>query len=175
MRKDLEAQILERYPELFKKSESPSREPVLRWGFECEDGWFTLIDALCATIMSEVHYLRQKLQDVEERLRHPESLADWQRTEYTPLYLAELRAQLANATSQLPTLTSVKQKWGALEVYPHNRTLDLERLIEFAHRLSLRICELCGTTVDARPREGRWIRVTCPSCSTKSDGPVWQP
>ncbi len=43
--------LFDRYPELFSNARNQeSREPIA-WGITCGDGWFSLIDSLCAYLM----------------------------------------------------------------------------------------------------------------------------
>lgn len=43
--------LLDRYPALFTPREDDDMPNVVRaWGFECGDGWFSLLDTLCAEI-----------------------------------------------------------------------------------------------------------------------------
>ena len=45
--------LCEKYPEIFRdRFESPSNSAMC-YGFECDDGWFTLIDRLCACLQNE--------------------------------------------------------------------------------------------------------------------------
>ncbi len=50
MREDLDRLLCERYPELFADRQLPSTESAMGRGFECDDGWFDLIDSLCYSI-----------------------------------------------------------------------------------------------------------------------------
>ena len=47
----LDGLLCKRYPEIFKMRHAPMTETAMCWGFECGDGWFELIDCLCASIM----------------------------------------------------------------------------------------------------------------------------
>lgn len=60
MRDDLVAHLHERYPLIFAElsaSGAPDadapRSPLAARGFECGDGWFDLIEALCHTLQAE--------------------------------------------------------------------------------------------------------------------------
>lgn len=43
MRKELENKLIETYPELLGKH--------LKWGIDCDDGWYDLIESLCENII----------------------------------------------------------------------------------------------------------------------------
>jgi hypothetical protein len=60
MNPDLDARLCESYPDIFKSAQLQNGK--LAWHFECEDGWFFIIDTLCTLITS--HRLRSGDQQV---------------------------------------------------------------------------------------------------------------
>lgn len=60
MRRELDEQLCRKYPEIFAQRGLPMNQTAMCWGFECGDGWYKLIDDLCAKIM-----LVSKLANVE--------------------------------------------------------------------------------------------------------------
>lgn len=50
MSPELEHQLVERYPKLFDGYGAPPDKSLLAFGFECGDGWFDLLDTLCAQL-----------------------------------------------------------------------------------------------------------------------------
>ncbi len=50
MRAELESLLYEHYPQIFIYRKLPSMPSCMARGIECGDGWFGLIDALCAEI-----------------------------------------------------------------------------------------------------------------------------
>ena len=50
MRKEFEDQLYERYPEIFSELRQSKGKGGTFRGIACGDGWFTLIDTLCAEI-----------------------------------------------------------------------------------------------------------------------------
>lgn len=51
MRLELDELLCRRYPELFRDRHGDRQKTSMCWGFACDDGWFALIDVLCAEIM----------------------------------------------------------------------------------------------------------------------------
>jgi hypothetical protein len=47
MKKELDRQLCEKYPELFRGRHKSRQETCMCWGFECGEGWFGLISDLC--------------------------------------------------------------------------------------------------------------------------------
>lgn len=54
MRQELDDLLCQRYPELFRDRHGDMAETSMCWGFRCGDGWFGIIDRLCAEIASQV-------------------------------------------------------------------------------------------------------------------------
>lgn len=56
MRPELQKQLFDNYPELFKEKDLPPTQSIMCFGFECNDGWFNLLDCLCKSIVSYQKY-----------------------------------------------------------------------------------------------------------------------
>lgn len=54
MRKELDDLLCERYPDLFCNRHASPFESGMHYGFTCGDGWFDLIERLCAAISAKV-------------------------------------------------------------------------------------------------------------------------
>ena len=50
MRKELDDLLCARYPAILRDRHGSRPETGICWGFECGDGWFAIIDELCAFI-----------------------------------------------------------------------------------------------------------------------------
>ena len=50
MKKELDALLCSRYPLIFADRHAPMTQSCMYWGFSCGDGWFDLIDTLCARL-----------------------------------------------------------------------------------------------------------------------------
>jgi len=52
MKKELEDKLFKKYPTLFPNGRNVDKmESLMVFGFECDDGWFKLIDNLCKDIL----------------------------------------------------------------------------------------------------------------------------
>jgi len=58
MRKELDEALRAKYPDIFKDRYGDMRETAMCWGFECGDGWYNIIDSLCATIKNREDNLK---------------------------------------------------------------------------------------------------------------------
>jgi hypothetical protein len=54
MRQELDDLLCQRYPEIFCDRQKDQYETSMCWGFCCGDGWFDIINGLCAVIDTEV-------------------------------------------------------------------------------------------------------------------------
>ncbi|HZD53321.1 MAG TPA: hypothetical protein VE175_09750 [Woeseiaceae bacterium] len=50
MSPELERKLVEKYPKLFADFGAPPNRSLMAFGFECDDGWFDLLDTLCAQL-----------------------------------------------------------------------------------------------------------------------------
>jgi len=55
MNEKLDKLLVEKYPLIFKDRHAPMLNTAMCWGFECEDGWYWLIDTLCNSIQSYIN------------------------------------------------------------------------------------------------------------------------
>jgi hypothetical protein len=53
MSPEKEKYLFETYPKIFQEPDTP-KENLMYFGFECDDGWFYLIDELCKHIQSYI-------------------------------------------------------------------------------------------------------------------------
>lgn len=54
MRQELDDLLCQRYPDIFRDRHADMAETGMCWGFGCGDGWFEIIDSLCAEITRQV-------------------------------------------------------------------------------------------------------------------------
>lgn len=54
MRKELDNILVEKYPKIFADRYEDMTKTAMCWGFDCDDGWFWLIDSLCSSIQSYI-------------------------------------------------------------------------------------------------------------------------
>jgi hypothetical protein len=56
MRKELDEQLCKKYPLIFKNRHGDMKETLMCWGFECGDGWYQVLDSLCANIQHHIDW-----------------------------------------------------------------------------------------------------------------------
>lgn len=52
MNKELQQRLFDRYPEIFKDRALPEQQSCMARGIECGDGWYHLLDQLCAWLQN---------------------------------------------------------------------------------------------------------------------------
>ena len=63
MKRELDEALCAKYPEIFRDRNGDMRETAMCWGFDCGDGWYNIIDTLCATIQNrEYNNKRNNIQ-----------------------------------------------------------------------------------------------------------------
>jgi len=50
MREELDKQLVKKYPGIFRDRFADMQTTAMCWGFECDDGWYNIIDDLCGCI-----------------------------------------------------------------------------------------------------------------------------
>jgi len=68
MREELDKELCEKYPEIFRDRHAPVTQTPMGFGFECGDGWFDLIDALCKRIQNYIDWERKYPPPHDEKI-----------------------------------------------------------------------------------------------------------
>jgi hypothetical protein len=66
MKKELDDLLCSKYPKLFVERNMPMSQTAMCWGFSCGDGWFNIIDKLCANIQSHIDWKNKKEEVVSQ-------------------------------------------------------------------------------------------------------------
>lgn len=137
--------LAKKYPDLFKKAQVEH--------FECDNGWYNILDVLCGLLNHPVSRAREHLKWVQER-RDGENVKE---TEFTSIPIAEKK--LADALEQLPSISQVKEKFAGLRFYVDGGTNEAHNYISFAEDMSMVTCEECGAPGEIR--NTGWAKVRC--------------
>lgn len=147
MHTEKEQTLVSRYPDIFRDYNGDPKQTCMAWGFECGDGWFDLIDAICKAIQNQTEYANRL---------------------WPNLKFAVVAAQVKE---KYGTLRFYNEFLYASDLEEHDRE-KLERcinqingMISFAEFMSGRICEVCGQkgTLDG----SSFPRCRCKDCETK--------
>ena len=67
MKQELDEYLCKVYPKMMVNRNKDMKETCMCWGFEVGDGWFNIIDALCANIKAHVN---NHNRNVESNIKH---------------------------------------------------------------------------------------------------------
>lgn len=132
MSPEKDKQLCERYPHIFKDRSGDPKQTLMCFGFECDDGWYGIIDTLCNGINAHVNHKRQMNQDMPAEQFYEEHGV---------------------------VAVQVKEKWGGLRFYVNGSDEYVDGLIAMAEGMSYRTCEVCGNP--GKTRAGGWVRTLC--------------
>lgn len=156
MNANLDRQLCEKYPLIFKQRHKSMRETAMCWGFAHGDGWFHIIDTLCGLLY---YPYRQAVRDYEYA-RKQEGSAPWPGAAVvTAVDVERVRLAMAAAAAAVPQAVQVKEKFGTLRFYLTRTTPEQDRYVEFAEAMSAKVCEHCGAP--GKRRDGGWVRTLC--------------
>lgn len=157
MRKELDEALCAKYPLVFSDRNKPMTQTAMCWGFSCGDGWYNIIDTLCALLTSDYRQAKDRYESIKDKVGQPQ----WQGS--TKIITQEMidvaKTKLDEETKKVPVAVQVKEKFGGLRFYVHAATDKHYNYINFAESMSYRTCEECGAP-GKRYTDG-WHRVLC--------------
>ncbi len=65
MKAELQQQLYEKYPKIFRQKDLDKTVTAMCWGISCGDGWFSLIDELCGNIQNKIINVNRNKQESE--------------------------------------------------------------------------------------------------------------
>lgn len=148
-------QIIEKYPLLFiapenrqEAIESKTEKESARMFFECEEGWYKIIECFCSVFYNRLNHAIYQLERC-----HPASYQ-------------EAKQNVDNVIESLPYITQIKEKFGRLCIYTNAVDDATYDLITFAENMSECTCEVCGSPGKLTSRNG-WLQTLCPTHATE--------
>ena len=138
MKQELDKLLCEKYPKMMVNRDKSMMETCMCWGFECGDGWFTILDQLMSNIQHHI---------------------DWNNKNFEKGY-----AQY----KQVPqvTLDQVKEKFGTLRFYYTGGDDVIDGMVRMAESMSAVTCEICGNP-GTTGGQG-WISTLCETHRNKN-------
>ena len=138
MKAELQKELFEKYPKIFRQKDLSMRETCMCWGIATGDGWFWLIDNLCSELQWDIDkngYPQIEATQVKEKF-------------------GTLRFYYTHS-GDCSNVNDNDYKRGAQD-----------GTISFAEYLSGGICEDCGSTNGVSQTEG-WMITLCKNCMEK--------
>ena len=158
MRKELDELLCEKYPKIFRDRSAPMNQTCMCWGFDCGDGWFNIIDQLCANIQGHINNVEQRRNSTikwNENLNDPDF-------EWSAYYASEFVEREERPVPELidqVVAVQVKEKFGTLRFYYHGGDDVIDGMVGMAESMSAVTCEECGNP--GTVTKGGWIRTLC--------------
>ena len=106
MKAELQKKLFEKYPEIFVQKDYTIQQSAMPFGIECGDGWYNIIDTLCAHIQHEVDRPHEDIKRYTEYLKDPEL------TEPAVTYFQQQIIEDRKRIIPQPEATQVKEKYG---------------------------------------------------------------
>jgi hypothetical protein len=178
MKRELDEALVAKYPKIFKYRHAPMTHTAMCWGFECGDGWYNIIDALCSNIQ---HHVNQKRKERAKALRFNRALKRALAGDTRPLQMhftfsgktepdkwgiehandAIVKAKFKEVPPIMPYITAsqVKEKFGGLRFYTNGYNEAVGAMISMAESMSYRTCEECGSP--GRTNRYGWYTTLC--------------
>lgn len=182
MRTELDQELCEKYPLIFADRHKPMTETCMCWGFDCGDGWFDLLDKLCANIQHHIDWSHKNNKfDLEYNHRIEEAKKgnlDPIQEYYKGLWgmNAESRIEetIKNGVREvrpiIPQVVAeqIKEKFGTLRFYYRGGDDYIHGMTTMAESISAVICIGCGAPTDLK-NDGGWIHNLCNTCEKKRE------
>lgn len=154
MNRELDRQLVEKYPLIFRDRHEDMSKTAMCWGFACGDGWFNIIDCLCASIQSHIDNVESS---IEWTKKWNKNVLDTE-YEWKALVPRELRA-VPHRVPQV-VATQIKEKFGGLRFYYSGGDAITDGMVNMAENLSYKTCETCGSPGEL-VTEGGWYYTAC--------------
>lgn len=156
MSPELDQQLSQKYPLIFKPRRQSIREASPYWGFAHGDGWFNILDVLCEQLYAPYRHAVHQYEHARQR----EGTAPWSGAAViTAVDVERKRLAMKAAAEAIPVAEQVKEKFGTLRFYVREATPEQYAYITFAEAMSARVCEKCGAP--GVQRSGGWVRTLC--------------
>jgi hypothetical protein len=140
MRRELDEKLCAKYPLIFKNRNADMRTTSMCWGFECGDGWYNILDVLCAYLTNDYNNAKNSYEYTLGNLGKPK----WDKTLTTQEEVDLAKTKMDAAEELVPTASQVKEKFGGLRFYTNGATDKHHNYISFAESMSYCTCEECG-------------------------------
>jgi hypothetical protein len=176
MRVEFDDELCRKYPKIFVDRNKSMTETCMCWGFECDDGWYHIIDNACALIQSHIDWARkQRANDLKfnralkkalEGNKEPLIKYHSYRGKITEWTLKSVEESIAKETYRevrdaIPQVvaTQIKEKFGTLRFYYHGGDDIVDGIVRMAEAMSAVTCEVCGDV--GKTNGDGWLSTLC--------------
>jgi hypothetical protein len=160
MSPNLEEQLLKKYPSILQQYNLPKEASNMYWGFECNDGWYDIIDTLL-TALSELYSTGIFFDGKSVSLEPPKVIANQVKEKFGTLrfyYSLEFPQQYHDFLTQY--LNTDQER--IIESWANGYRDYVDGIIHYAEVLSSRTCEVSGEKGVYHRSESGWVKVLNP-------------
>ena len=177
--------LIKKYPKIFSLIANPGNPPnypISLFIFEHGDGWYNIIDKLCANIQGRIDYSRKErarvlrynralkravngdVDALERYYKYPgnDKWTKWAKDRAAEDLLKPVFKTVPEAVPQV-VAEQVKEKFGGLRFYYRGGDDVIDGMLQMAESMSYVTCEECGSP--AKSTTGGWIVTMCQSCT----------
>ena len=184
MREELDKALCAKYPKIFKNRHADIRATAMCWGFEHGDGWYNIIDMMCANIQ---HHIDRTRKDRHDALVWNRALSRAMRADFSTYSRLKTWQQkwideaLGDPEPQLKIVpqacwqvvaSQVKEKFGTLRFYYSGGDDIVSGIERMAESMTAVTCETCGAP--GKSRSGGWIQTLCDAHAEGREELVWK-
>ncbi len=181
MRKELDEALCKSYPKILRDRNRNMRNTAMCWGFECDDGWYNILNMACASIQGHINQTRTQRA---RALRYNRALRRAVRGDVRPLQMhftyhenatepseygikeaAKVLEDGTRGCQRVPEAcpqviaTQIKEKFGTLRFYYWGGDDYCRGIESMAESMSAVTCEVCGSP--GKLRKGGWVQTLC--------------
>ena len=131
MNEQLDKQLVEKYPKIFRDRYGDMKQTLMCWGFDHGDGWYQILDSLCGNIQNYIDWNNKSAEAGYKDFKPVEQVVAVQ----------------------------VKEKFGGLRFYYDGGNDHISGMVRMAESWAANTCEECGSP--GKVRTGGWIRTLC--------------
>jgi hypothetical protein len=153
MRKELDEQLCAKYPLIFRDRHADPSKTCMYWGIAVGDGWYNIVDALCANIQGHINNRLESIKWTEKWN------ANVNNPDYEWIAIVERKERPVPEPVEQVVATQVKEKFGGLRFYYSGGDDYIDGVVAMAESMSYRTCEVCGAP--GTSTSGGWIRTLC--------------
>lgn len=180
MNQELDDLLCSKYPYIFKDRHASMMATCMCWGFSHNDGWFNILDMLCAGIENHVKWKREsrardllynrrlkraiKYNDyhylINPKLANHEYHIDQCKHEFVEQQFRDVPEKVYRVVA-----TQVKEKFGTLRFYYRGGDEVVDGMVRMAELMSSVTCEVCGKP--GKTQGTGWTKTTCDEHANK--------
>jgi hypothetical protein len=176
MTPELDEKLCTKYPLIFAERNGNVQETCMYWGLSIGDGWYNIIDQLCAGIQYHIDGVAKQRAGALEynHMRQQAHIGNWvpfdkyydftKHSESIQRYKKEIleSTEGREVRDLVPQVVAkqVKEKFGTLRFYYSGGDEYIAGLMQMADSMSSVTCDECGAPGNTG-NSGGWIAVRC--------------